>query len=171
MASVLDSRLEPEPERKTYHLTLAVDEDTLVASLTDQGAHLLVGEVQGLAARLARLQQLWTVPARDSDSDANAALLALGQGMAQQLLPERIRRFFASADPCQLRISMDPSLALVPWEACFDGVHPWMAYHQVTRSFLGVSGPAGQSARVALAQGKLRVLLVRVSQRQPIPRD
>ena len=171
MASVLDSRLEPEPERKTYHLTLAVDEDTLVASLTDQGAHLLVGEVQGLAARLARLQQLWTVPARDSDSDANAALLALGQGVAQQLLPERIRRFFASADPCQLRISMDPSLALVPWEACFDGVHPWMAYHQVTRSFLGVSASASQSARVALAQGKLRVLLVRVSQRQPIPRD
>lgn len=126
---------------RTLYLRLGVDGDALVATLTDDGALLLVGELPGLARRCAALEDLWTCAAADAvpaatASDERAAvhqLESFGTALFNTLLPDRIQSFLRSTAPGALQLAVDPQLAGIPWECAHDGRHHWQQSHQVER--------------------------------------
>lgn len=159
--------LHPAPVSQTIALNLALDNDTLQASLSDGGAVFLVGELFDVQHRLAGLQRSW----RADNSGEPSPIQSFGQALFDALLPPRIKTFLADSPGCELRLCLAPSLAGVPWEAAFDGHRFWASCHAVTRSILGAAPVARSDPPVAVNPGPLRVLLASVTGLSPLSED
>ena len=121
-------------------LKLGVTDDTLLASLTDDAALMLVGEVSGLAHRVGAVDALWSTASNGTPESADAAARwqrNFGSCLFKTLLPQRIQSWFASAPQCQLHLTLDAQLAGIPWEAAYDGRAHWLHFHAVSRRLLG----------------------------------
>ena len=136
-------------------LKLGVTDDTLLASLTDDAALMLVGEVSGLARRVGALETLWSTASDGIPQSPDAVAQwqrDFGSRLFKTLLPQRIQSWFASARQCQLQLTLDTALAGIPWEAAFDGRAHWLHFHAVSRQLLGqpssaAPGFSGRRAR------------------------
>ena len=151
------------PGANTLRLKLGVADDTLLASLTDDAALMLVGEVSGLASRVGAMGALWSTGIDGMPQSADAAAhwqRNFGARLFTTLLPPRIQSWFASAPRCQLQLTLDTRLAGIPWETTYDGRAHWLNYHAVSRQLLGqtFSSEPGFSGRRARPTAVLLLL-------------
>ena len=110
-------------------LSLRVDTDTLLASLNEGHELVQVGELDGLAARMAKLNSLWKAAVHEVDSDGGhsrtESLQRYGTAIFTELLPKRIQSFFHNATALVLTLRIDDQLATVDWKSVFDGRENW----------------------------------------------
>lgn len=95
-------------------LSLGAYADTLIASLSNAENLVLVGEIDGLAQRMAK------VGATRAESSQS-----YGAAIFKELLPERFRTFFENTTASALTLNVDQQLANVDWQLTYDGREFW----------------------------------------------
>ena len=136
-----------------FELRLSLDGDTLLASLTDEHALALVGEVSGAGVLLHTLAECWYVaPGQHQAGLTDAALY-------EQLLPQRIRHHLTGVAKASLTLLLAPEFLLIPWERLYDGKRTWQSDFQITRTLIGKK-PASATPGLAVASVQpLRLLI------------
>ena len=150
------------PVISTLELQLSMDGGTVLAALSDGHGLMVVGERPDATQQLARLEPLWSAA-----TDARGRN-AVGVQLLEALIPERVRRHLDTASangaPANLNLRIHPLLALVPWEALFDGERTWQDTYRLTRSILGKRGTTQARGPTSLPSATIELLLCAVGQ-------
>ncbi len=149
-------------------LQLGLSGTTLFASLRDQAGAFLIGETPDAIVRMEQVAALWRAPLWDAEAPDHLMeptglptrhFRAIGEKLFDSLLPHRIQSYFQECSGCELRLTVDHTLAGVPWECTFDGQGHWQSIHKVTRRLSAHALPAALQSSIAQMH-HYRVLLV-----------